>query len=40
LLHQKTKEYKIKPEDIYNMDEKGFLIGITGRLKRVFNKRI
>ena len=40
LIHQKIEEYRIKPEDIYNMDEKGFLIGITGRSKRVFSKRM
>jgi len=34
------EEYKIKPGDIYNIDEKGFLIGITGRSKRVFNRRM
>jgi len=34
------EEYKIKPGDIYNMDEKGFLTGITGRSKRVFNRRM
>ena len=38
LVHQKIEEYRIKPVDIYNMDEKGFLTGITGRSKRVFNR--
>jgi hypothetical protein len=40
LLHQKIEEYKIKAEDIYNMDEKGFLAGVTGRSKRVFSRRM
>ena len=40
LLHQKIEEYKVKPGDIYNIDEKGFLAGITGRSKRVFNRRM
>ncbi|KAI1507231.1 Tc5 transposase DNA-binding domain containing protein [Pyrenophora tritici-repentis] len=40
LLHKKIGEYKIRPGDIYNMDEKGFLIGVTGRSKRVFGRRM
>jgi hypothetical protein len=40
LLHQKISEYNIDSRHIYNMDEKGFLIGITGRSKRVFSKRM
>jgi hypothetical protein len=39
LLHSKIQEYKVEPENIYNMDEKGFLMGITGRSKRVFSKQ-
>ena len=27
-----------QPENTYNMDEKGFMIGVTGRSKRVFDK--
>jgi AraC-like DNA-binding protein len=38
LLHQKMLEYEVEPENVYNIDEKGFLIGITGRSKRVFSK--
>jgi hypothetical protein len=33
------KEYDIQPSHIFNMDEKGFLLGILGRLKRIFSKR-
>ena len=40
LLHQKIQEYKIRPGDIYNMDEKGFLAGVIGRSKRVFSRRM
>jgi hypothetical protein len=40
LLHQKITQYKLEARDIYNMDEKGFLIGIVGRSKRIFSKRI
>jgi Tc5 transposase DNA-binding domain/DDE superfamily endonuclease len=38
LLHDKIEEYKIQPQHSYNMDEKGFLIGIIGRSKRIFSK--
>jgi hypothetical protein len=38
LLHDKMKEYDVLPGQIYNMDEKGFMISVTGRLKRVFDK--
>jgi hypothetical protein len=38
LLHAKMEEYKILPDNTYNMDEKGFMIGVTGRSKRVFTK--
>jgi hypothetical protein len=40
LLQAKIAEYDIEPCYTYNMDEKGFLIGITGRLKRVFSRRM
>ena len=39
LLHDKMKEYNVEPSHIFNMDEKGFLLGVTGRSKRVFDKR-
>ena len=31
-------QYNILPENTYNMDEKGFLIGILQKTKRVFSK--
>jgi hypothetical protein len=40
LLHQKTTEYQLEARDIYNMDEKGFLVGILGRSKRIFSRRM
>jgi hypothetical protein len=40
LLHKKMEEYIILPADTYNMDEKGFMIGVIGRSKRVFSKRM
>jgi hypothetical protein len=38
LVHSKMRQYDVEPENIYNMDEKGFFVGITTRSKRVFSK--
>jgi hypothetical protein len=38
LLHAKMQEYEVQPTYIYNMDEKGFQIGLLRRSKRVFDK--
>jgi hypothetical protein len=40
LLHQKITQYHLEARDIYNIDEKGFLIGILGRSKRIFSRRM
>jgi hypothetical protein len=40
LLHSKMEEYNVLAENTYNMDEKGFMIGVTGRSKRVFSKEL
>jgi hypothetical protein len=40
LLHSKIDQYHVDPRHIYNMDEKGFLIGIVGRSKRIFSRRM
>jgi hypothetical protein len=40
LLHAKIRQYNVEPRHIYNMDEKGFLISITSRQKRVFSKQL
>jgi hypothetical protein len=32
------KEYEVLPGQIYNMDEKGFMIGMLTRSKRAFDK--
>jgi hypothetical protein len=40
LLYQKIWKYNVDPVYTYNMDEKGFLVGITGRSKQVFSKRM
>jgi hypothetical protein len=39
LLHSKIKEYGILPSNMYNMDEKGFLIGVIGSSHRIFSRR-
>jgi hypothetical protein len=38
LLHDKLEQYNMEPRQIYNMDEKGFMIGITARTKHVFSR--
>ena len=38
LLSRKIKEFDVLPRDTYNMDEKGFMIGVIGKTKRVFDK--
>ena len=38
LLHTRMTEFAVLPENIYNMDEKGFMIGVLGKTKRVFDK--
>jgi hypothetical protein len=38
LLHGKMEEHKILPHNSYNMDEKGFMIGVIGNSKRVFTR--
>jgi hypothetical protein len=39
LLYQKIVEYDLEPAHTYNMDEKGFAIGVLGRSKRIFDRR-
>jgi hypothetical protein len=38
LVHPKMAQYELLPENTYNMDEKGFAIGVIGRSKRIFDK--
>jgi hypothetical protein len=38
LLARKIKEYDIQPQNIYNMDEKGFLIGCLAKVRRIFSR--
>ena len=40
LLQQKITEYDLEPEHTYNMDEKGFAIGVLGRSKRIFSRHL
>ncbi|KAF2023924.1 hypothetical protein EK21DRAFT_17341, partial [Setomelanomma holmii] len=40
LLHSEIDEYQVEPQHMYNMDEKGFLIGVTSRSKRIFSKHL
>lgn len=37
-LKEKVEKYGILPENTYNMDEKGFLIGVLNKMKRYFTK--
>lgn len=39
LLARKIEQYRIEPRNIYNIDEKGFLIGILSKMKRIFTRR-
>ena len=39
LMRRKIDQYNVDPRHIYNMDEKGFLIGILARMKRVFSRK-
>ena len=36
--HSKIEEYQIEPGQMYNMNEKGLLMGNTSRTHRVFNR--
>jgi hypothetical protein len=38
MLHSKMREYDVEEHNTYNMDEKGFFVGITKATKRNFTK--
>jgi hypothetical protein len=40
LPHDKMSRYDVEAHNIYNMDEKGFMLGILTRSKRVFSRRL
>jgi hypothetical protein len=39
LLRRKIEQYNVDPRHIYNIDKKGFLIGILSKIKRVFSRK-
>lgn len=39
LLRKKIEQYDVEPRHTYNMDEKGFLIGVLSKMKRIFSRR-
>ena len=40
LLQAKIAKYDVNAEHIYNIDKKGFIIGVTTRTKHVFSRRM
>jgi hypothetical protein len=38
LLEEKIQKYDLEPSEIYNLDEKGFMLGHLGRSKPIFDK--
>jgi hypothetical protein len=40
LLHSKIKEYNVCAAETYNIDKKGFAIGLVARSKRIFSRRL
>ena len=38
LLHKKIEKYKVQSHNTYNIDEKGFMIGVIRRSKRTFTR--
>jgi transposase len=40
LLHSKMVEHGIDERNTYNMDEKGFFVGVANRRKRIFSKAV
>ena len=39
LLRKKIEQYGVEPQHIYNIDKKGFLVGILLKIKRIFSRR-
>ena len=39
LLRKKIEQYRVEPQHIYNIDEKGFLVGILLKMKRIFSRK-
>jgi hypothetical protein len=40
MLRQKMEQYSIQPQNCYNIDEKGFLIGHLQKVRRIFPKAL
>ena len=40
LMARKMEQYDIKPWLMYNVDEKGLMIGVLSKMKRIFSKRL
>jgi hypothetical protein len=40
LIHKSIARFNIQASNTYNIDEKGFMLGIVGRSKRIFDKRM
>ncbi|TKA22667.1 hypothetical protein B0A54_18012, partial [Friedmanniomyces endolithicus] len=40
ILRQKMDQYSTQPQNCYNMDEKGFLVGHLQKVKRIFPKAL
>ncbi|PZC91411.1 hypothetical protein A1F95_08795 [Pyrenophora tritici-repentis] len=40
LLHSKMREHRIEERNTYNIDKKGFFVGIAHRRKRIFSKAV
>lgn len=39
-VNQKIQQYQISEDNIYNMDEKGFLLGILNKVRRIFSREL
>jgi hypothetical protein len=40
VLRDKIGQYHVETRQIYNTDQKGFLLGVVGRSKRIFSKAL
>ncbi|EME89604.1 uncharacterized protein MYCFIDRAFT_126750, partial [Pseudocercospora fijiensis CIRAD86] len=38
-LQAKIKKYSIEPKNVYNIDKKGFIIGVLSKARRIFIKQ-
>ncbi|EEA22190.1 pogo transposable element, putative [Talaromyces marneffei ATCC 18224] len=39
LIGRKIEQYNLTPDQIYNMDEKGFMLGVSTKERRIFTRR-